>query len=120
MTRKQPTILLLDDEFMVALALADHLESQGFAIAGPFCTVQEADAHITENRPDAAFLDINLGNGRNSYDFAAKLKREGVPFCFLTGYSDLRADHPELQDAHFMGKPVRPEKATETAQKMAA
>ncbi|MWV28954.1 response regulator [Aurantiacibacter rhizosphaerae] len=115
-----PTILLLDDEFMVALALAEHLESEGFAIAGPFCTVEEADAHVALNRPDAAFLDINLGNGTNSYDFAARLKRDGVPFCFLTGYSDLQASHPDLKDSCFLGKPVRPEKVAQTAQKMVA
>ena len=118
MTAKAHTILVLDDEFMVALALADDLEAQGFAIAGPFCTVEEADAHVRSDRPDAAFLDINLGDGRNSYEFAARLKREGVPFCFLSGYSDLQVDIPELKGARLMGKPVRPEEAAETAREL--
>ena len=72
-------ILLLDDEVIVAMALADDLEAEGFEIVGPFSNTDRAIAALDQARPDAALLDVNLGRGRTSYPLASRLGELGIP-----------------------------------------
>ncbi|MFB0610777.1 response regulator [Aurantiacibacter poecillastricola] len=114
----QRKILIVDDEFLVALAMAQDLEENGFAVAGPYANAEDAETHIEDERPDAAFLDVNLGNGRTSYRLARRLKDMGVPFLFVTGYSSLDSEHTDLNDTKRLSKPVAPAKAVAEAEKL--
>ena len=42
--RSRPRILLAEDEAIIALELAESLERDGFAVAGPFTTCTAAEA----------------------------------------------------------------------------
>lgn len=103
---------------MTGLALAEDLESKGFAIQGPFARVDEALADIDREMPDCALLDVNLGNGRNSFPIADMLAKANVPFAFLTGYSDLSEEGARFSDRPRLEKPIRPEQAISTAEKL--
>lgn len=77
-------VLLVEDEFVLALGLSDVLLDLGAEPLGPVASVADALALI-ENVPemDAAVLDVNLGD-EVVYPVADALLARGVPFLFST------------------------------------
>jgi len=80
-------LLIVEDDYMIAIDLAQELEERGAEIAGLAGSVEEAQSLIdTEgDRIDGAVLDVNLGAER-VYPVADRLIARGVPFVFATGY----------------------------------
>lgn len=81
---RQPTVLLIEGEPLVGLALGDALAEAGYRVAGPVTSQAEALAWLAgtgPNRaaPDLAVLDLPLrdGDGRR---LARVLRASGVPF----------------------------------------
>jgi len=70
-------ILIVEDEFLVAMLLEDLLSEMGHQVAGTFAQVAEA--------MNFAILDINLA-GATSFPVAEILRRRGIPFLFASGY----------------------------------
>jgi CheY-like chemotaxis protein len=83
----RPRVLLLEDEAFVALDLTVSLQGEGFDVLGPCRTVKEAKEAITSFWPDVAILDINLGEGKTSFEVTELLDAADIPFVFVTGYS---------------------------------
>jgi DNA-binding LytR/AlgR family response regulator len=54
---------------------------------------------------DAAFLDVNLA-GEYCFPVADLLRRKGVPFAFLTGYSERTVIPAGLREVPVLTKPV--------------
>lgn len=79
-------ILVVEDETIVAWALADNLAEIGCTVVGPAASVRQALAIVATETVDAAILDVNL-DGENSYPIADVLLARGVPFVLSTGYS---------------------------------
>ncbi len=79
-------ILIVEDQFLVALHTADVLEGLGCEIVGPAPRVGEALDLARTEMLDAAILDINLA-GEMVWPVAAELKSKNVPFLFLSAYS---------------------------------
>jgi PAS domain S-box-containing protein len=96
---RQPRVLLVEDEALVAMMIQETLAEFGFDVLGPVATVSEALAAAREPGIDAAVLDINLGDDL-VYTVAEILARRGVPFVFVTGYDS------DSVDARFSGIPV--------------
>lgn len=88
------SILLVEDEMMVALLIQEMLDELGCLVLGPAASVEEALATIEMQVPDAALLDINL-SGQMSYPVADALIARAVPFVFSSGYTANR-----LQDGY--------------------
>lgn len=107
-TRKK--ILVLDDEFIIAMDIADQLKDEGFDIAGPYSRVQAVLDNLETDEPDAALLDVNLGRGETSYELALMLLKRGIPFTFLTGYSEFAPPNADLKNSRRVGKPVSTER----------
>lgn len=78
-------VLVLDDEPLIAMLLADWLMEQGVQAVGPAHTVAQALALIEETKVDAAVLDVSLADG-NCYAAADVLASRGIPFAFATGH----------------------------------
>lgn len=79
-------ILVVEDEYLIASDLASWLEDQGAEVLGPVPSVEEALALLdTDPLPDAAVLDINLGN-EQVFPVADALQAADVPFVFMSGY----------------------------------
>ncbi|MDB5315061.1 MAG: response regulator [Rhodospirillales bacterium] len=81
-------ILLVEDDFFIAMDMSELLQSHGAEVLGPIGKVDQAVAFIDENagRFDAVVLDMNL-HGLKTYPVADALILHGVPFVFTTGYS---------------------------------
>ena len=95
------SIMLVEDEAIVALALNDSLTDLGFSVIGPFSRVSDASRALQDSQVDAAILDVNL-HGEMVYSLAEMLTARKIPFVFATGYGaesiDARFGHiPVLQ-----------------------
>lgn len=81
-------VLLVEDEFLVALALEDDLKDIGCVVIGPYHDLKSARGGVEDEAFDLAVLDVNL-NGVEVFPLADELERRQVPFLFLTGYGAL-------------------------------
>jgi CheY-like chemotaxis protein len=93
-------ILIVEDEYLIALSLADGLESVGSVIVGPAPSVDKAIRHIeSEPHIDVAVLDVNLG-GERSFAVADMLVARKIPFIFTSGYEDdvLKTRYPQVKN----------------------
>jgi len=106
-TAKPRAILVVEDEFLIAMELEAILTAHGFVVIGPVATVASALELLERERPDAAVLDINL-RGIAVTPVARTLREMNVPFVIATAYrsSDLPADSV-LRDAMIVGKPIK-------------
>jgi DNA-binding LytR/AlgR family response regulator len=110
----KPRILVVDDEFLVALDIAQSLRELGCEVIGPLAKIDETLALTRNVRLDGAVLDINLGGAR-SFVLAHALIARGVPVVFVTGYATENAEIPDrLRHILVLKKPLR-ERALATA-----
>lgn len=84
------TVLILEDELIIAFALEDMLTGMGAEVVLA-STLEEADVHLTDTVFSLAVLDVNV-HGLKSYGIAEALAARGVPLIFATGYGN--AEHP--------------------------
>ena len=99
-------VLIVEDEAMVALDLAQELSLAGFEIVGPAASVTKALALVRSVGCDVAVLDVNLGD-ETSVPIAQELLARGTAFIVVSGYS--RERHWEgFGNAQVFNKPVRP------------
>src|SRR3954449_5280792 len=80
------SILIVEDEFLLALQLEEMLQSRGATVLGPYRRLEDALKAAERDSFDFALLDINL-SGTMVYPLADHLLARGNPFLFLTGYS---------------------------------
>ena len=78
-------VLLLEDEFLIAVLLEDIFCDQGCIVVGSYSTVSAALAAAEGADIDLAVIDLNIG-GERSYPVAEALDRRGLPFLLVTGY----------------------------------
>ncbi len=105
--RRSPRILVVEDEFLIAMELDMTLRSAGYQVLGPVTTVTAALELLRAERPDAAVLDVDL-EGEWVTPVAEVLRAMTVPFILASGYgaADLNAE-PVLRDVVNVGKPSR-------------
>ena len=89
-------ILLLEDEPLIALMLADWIEEMGHETLGPAHGIEAALDLIAQAPPDVAIIDVNIGL-LTSYPVAEELVSRQTPFAFATG------DLPGSIDERFAG-----------------
>ena len=102
----QPRVLVVEDEFFVALSVEDVLQELGCNVVGPVATLADALRAAQGEPLGCAVLDINLA-GEKVYPAADELLARGIPFVFATGYA--AADLPErFRGCPRVQKPFRP------------
>lgn len=98
-------ILVVEDQFLVALDIAALLEGGGYGVVGPAATVSKALTLIEHEPIDAAVLDINLEDDL-SYPIADMLRDRDTPFVFATGRNRAGVE-PAYRDCAMLAKPVQ-------------
>lgn len=99
-------VLIIEDEFLIALDIAETVENMGLKVAG----FANARKHALElaSRADIAIVDVNLADGRTGPDIGRQLaERYGITVIFMTG----NPDDVEDGEKGFLGvltKPVAP------------
>jgi DNA-binding response OmpR family regulator len=99
------TILVLEDDALIAMEMGERLADMGYVVMGPAETLEAAEAALAKVRPDAALLDANIA-GKSSVELGAKLAAMGVPVAFCTGYDSIKDLPAALRHAPILVKPV--------------
>ncbi len=97
-------IIILEDDYYQAHDSKDTLVEAGAQVIAVTATVPDIDVHLAAGRVDAVLIDINLGRGL-SFDFARVLRRNAIPFLFLTGY-DAGMLPEDLAGSPYISKPA--------------
>jgi two-component system, response regulator PdtaR len=99
-------ILVVEDEFLIAMELTAILEAHGFFVIGPVGTVDDALEILRRERPDAVVLELNLC-GIAATPVARLLRELDLPFVIASAYSntDLPRDD-SLRGVANIGKPT--------------
>lgn len=83
------SVLLVEDEALIAMELEFALLDAGAVVIGPAGRLEEAHALLRANDVDAALLDVDL-NGIDVFPVADALIERDVPFLFHTGHAERR------------------------------
>ncbi|UEM05943.1 response regulator [Skermanella rosea] len=89
-----PSILVVEDELLVAMVVENILEDLGAGLVGPATSVGQALELVEAGGFGGALLDVSLG-GERIDAVADALAARRIPFIFTTGHG---AD--ALPDAH--------------------
>jgi CheY-like chemotaxis protein len=106
--RRQPVILVIDDDDDVRLVLSELLQSLGYDLVEASDGPAGIAALEREPPPDLAIVDYALP-GRNGADVADELldRRPDLAIVFATGYPGAEADDPRLRHRPVLSKPFR-------------
>jgi DNA-binding NtrC family response regulator len=103
------TVLIVEDEFIVADDLKLTLESAGYHVLGIAKTVKDAREKIFQERPGMVLLDIILKGKINGIELAKDLKKDNIPFIYLSANSNqlILEEAKATEPDGFLVKPFR-------------
>jgi CheY-like chemotaxis protein len=82
---KGQKILVVEDNYFMALDLSQMVEELGGAVVGPVGRLAEGFDLARSDGLSAAILDVNLGD-ENTFSLADGLLAARIPVIFATGY----------------------------------
>jgi DNA-binding NarL/FixJ family response regulator len=110
--RSKPiSILIVEDEALVASYIEQVLGESGFRVAGIAASGAEALSLAADSRPSLALVDIRLTGPIDGIELAQLLRRRfAVPAIFLTGLIDAATAERAwvAQPLGFLPKPFLP------------
>ena len=121
LTPERRRVLVVDDEPIMAALISSALESGGFQTLA-CSSARTAREAINSFDPDAAVLDISLGEGATGIDLAHVLHRAhpGVVVLLLTKHADLRSAGYTAADLPANCGLLRKDSVNETGKLLAA
>jgi two-component system, LytTR family, response regulator LytT len=86
---KASDILIVEDELVIAEAIAEILKNSGYTDIRITDSVEQAIKEIEASRPSLILTDINLGKEKTGIDLGHLLQfRYRIPFIYITSYSN--------------------------------
>ena len=116
-TSPAPRVLVVEDEFLIALDLSETLRDLGYRVEGPYANWDHALIAIDQEMPDFAVLDVMTGAGE-VFPLADVLDDAGVPIIFHSGHvtpQDVQERYPKAQACSKPCPPARLIEMFETA-----
>lgn len=100
-------ILIVEDEFLVAMTIEEILLEAGHEIVGLVATGEEAIQAGASLRPDLVLMDIRLVGQMTGIEAALELSEKGIPSLFATSHSDqgTRASGERANPVGWLAKP---------------
>ncbi|NMB79407.1 MAG: response regulator [Methanomicrobiales archaeon] len=84
-----PSILVVEDEAIVADDIKETLTSLGYTVTGTAKTGEMALERIPSHPPDLVLMDIHLAGAMDGIEAATRIHvLHGIPVIFLTAYAD--------------------------------
>lgn len=103
---KRKLVLVVEDEYIIAMELKHALLDGGFEVLGPAGSVDHALDLVSERRPDVAVLDFTLVN-ETVTPVAVRLKALEVPFILTSAFNPADIGHHAVfAGAPSLGKPT--------------
>ncbi|PSQ87675.1 MAG: sigma-54-dependent Fis family transcriptional regulator, partial [Bacteroidetes bacterium QH_2_63_10] len=82
-------ILIVEDEFAVAMELEDHLDALGYTVVDHVMTGADAIECAEESDLDLVLMDVRLDGSMDGVEAAQTIRgSHPVPIVFVTAYSD--------------------------------
>lgn len=103
-------VLILEDEHLIALMLAEWLAEVDCEVVGIAKSIKEALCFLARSTPDAAILDLQVADGP-AYPVARELRKRRIPFVFATGHMHAEID-PDFALPPIASKPFDFERLT--------
>jgi two-component system, response regulator PdtaR len=98
----RPSLLIVEDDFMLASEIEETLKQAGYQVLPPAQTAEEAIALAIAHVPTLALVDIELFGGKTGIEVALEMRESvGVRSIFVTGHSD-----PETVAAAARAEPI--------------
>lgn len=102
------TVLIVEDEQIIALGLEQRLTQLGYHVVGRARTASRCFQLVKDLSPDIVLMDIRIDGPMNGIEAARKLRRiHDVPVLFMSGFAD-EATLEEAKDAESFGFLVKP------------
>jgi DNA-binding NarL/FixJ family response regulator len=109
MTDLQTTVLIVDDEYLIAEGLSLQIEDMGMTVCATAATAEDAITLTREHRPALVLMDMRLRGQKDGVDAALAIHEDvGSKVIFITGSREpatierIALDHP----AGVLFKPV--------------
>ena len=103
-------VLIVEDEFLLALQVEQLLTDAGFTITGLAADAATAVRLASETRPHLVLMDVRLNGSRDGVDAAVEIWQQlGIQSLFVTGNAET-ASSPRAKAANAVGilsKPYR-------------
>jgi DNA-binding response OmpR family regulator len=98
------SVLIVEDEPVIAMDIAIAFTDAGWSVIGPAGTLEQAEQMVKSARPSAAVMDIDM-HGQSSVPLAERLARKKVRVVFFTGDWP-HGLPPALADVTIVSKPA--------------
>ncbi len=83
------SIVIVEDERVIALHLKRQLEALGYRVAAMVASAEQAIEQAGELRPDLVLMDIHLEGARDGIEAARTIHADHrIPVVFLTAYAE--------------------------------
>ncbi len=106
---EQPTLVIVEDEKLLAWALTTFAEDLGYRVLATADTEPSAVQAVLERRPDVVLMDIKLARGSGLSAASAIRQNSKVPIVFCTAYASntkVQAAVQKLGNTAMIGKPI--------------
>lgn len=111
-----PRILIVEDQYFVAVDCEAQLQSAGYLCAGLASTAANVQYLAERERPDLILMDIRLASRRDGVQAAIDIYRQfGIRCIFTSAHADAQI-RKQAEPAHPLGwldKPFTPERLIE-------
>lgn len=103
----QLSILLVEDEFLIAFALKAEILARGHTVVGPVHDGEGAVAAAERERPDVVLMDVRIPGPFDGVEAARLIRRfSTAPIFFMSGYTDGIAERVRgLEPVEILQKP---------------
>ena len=104
------SILIIEDEPLIAMDIEQMVESMGHSVAGIARTHDEALREIEKSKPGMVLADIQLADGSSGIDAVNDiLKSINVPVIFITAFPERLLTGQRPEPAFLVTKPFHPD-----------
>jgi DNA-binding response OmpR family regulator len=104
------TVLVVEDEDIIAMAAGEALNHSGFSVCGTADTEATALKLAAQHHPEFAVVDLHLGGVQSGLRIGRTLAARGVAVLYATGYGSTYRQ--EMEDTGARGcltKPYEPD-----------
>ncbi|MBD2355764.1 response regulator [Tolypothrix sp. FACHB-123] len=84
-----PTILIVEDEWVIALDIKQHLQKLGYSVSGTANSAEKALELVATTKPALVLMDIYLQGDKSGIEAAEQIRQQfQIPVVFLTAHAD--------------------------------
>lgn len=104
-------VLIVEDEFLLALSIEEMVQQMGYAVCDCVATGRSAVRAAETHRPDIVLMDIRLAQGGDGIDTAKAIRTAfGIRSIFISAHTDPATVRRmrEADPVGFLAKPCEP------------